>query len=492
MGKLFENSLKLFRYVPSFAGLLISACALTPAPIPEHSIATQCLALYEAMDQAVANHGTTPSSPVKIEGFPYLRVNRFLASFQTEAMNQDERAAWLSQLAELDGQARRVEYHTLPSGIKKDLTRQYAAPATLGDALTDCARTLQNHDLNDPNRFAVLGQRTVVPSAYQTLYQIVGLYPLMALPVQFGVSRWQQETQQVFQQPLENLAVKGTLRRFRPAKTKDFTDIYPLPQDALGIPDLSPRQLADLFVRYAPIWEIDVMGNYDLPGAPVWRKDGVPTVDTTQNVVYHYASYTRWQNVPLLQLNYVVWFSERPRTSRLDLLGGPLDGLMWRVTLNRDGEPLLYDTIHPCGCYHLFFPTESLQLRPTAQNLMEPPLVAQSAPVVDAHQRIVVRIASASHYVQRIYADTHERGSDYRLQPYEALYRVKDGNQRRSLFAADGLVPGTERGERWLLWPMGIPSPGAMRERGHHATAFVGRRHFDDPDLLDHLFEPTN
>jgi hypothetical protein len=28
-----------------------------------------------------------------------------------------------------------------------------------------------------------------------------------------------------------------------------------------------------------------------------------------------------------------------------------------------------------------------------------------------------------------------------------------------------------------------------MRERGRHAIAFVGRRHFDDADLLDRLFE---
>lgn len=27
------------------------------------------------------------------------------------------------------------------------------------------------------------------------------------------------------------------------------------------------------------------------------------------------------------------------------------------VTLAPDGEPLLYDSIHRCGCYHKFFPT---------------------------------------------------------------------------------------------------------------------------------------
>jgi hypothetical protein len=36
---------------------------------------------------------------------------------------------------------------------------------------------------------------------------------------------------------------------------------------------------------------------------------------------------------------------------------------------------------------------------------------------------------------------------------------------------------------------MGIASAGAMRQWGRHPTAFVGRRHFDDPQLLDALLE---
>jgi hypothetical protein len=49
-------------------------------------------------------------------------------------------------------------------------------------------------------------------------------------------------------------------------------------------------------------------------------------------------------------------------------------------------------------------------------------------------------------------------------------------------------VQGSERGERVYFWPMGIREPGAMRIWGRHATAFVGRRHFDDPDLLERYF----
>jgi hypothetical protein len=59
---------------------------------------------------------------------------------------------------------------------------------------------------------------------------------------------------------------------------------------------------------------------------------------------------------------------------------------------------------------------------------------------------------------------------------------------RRSAFRADGIVPGSERGERYVFWPMGVREPGAMREWGRHATAFVGRRHFDEARLIERYF----
>jgi hypothetical protein len=35
---------------------------------------------------------------------------------------------------------------------------------------------------------------------------------------------------------------------------------------------------------------------------------------------------------------------------------------------------------------------------------------------------------------------------------------------------------------------MGVREPGAMRQWGRHATAFVGRQHFDDADLFARYF----
>jgi hypothetical protein len=77
----------------------------------------------------------------------------------------------------------------------------------------------------------------------------------------------------------------------------------------------------------------------------------------------------------------------------------------------------------------------------------------------------------------------------YRFADYDELRSLPRGaSGRRSLFGPDAIVPGSERGERFFFWPTGVPCPGAMRQWGHHATAFVGRRHFDDADLMERYF----
>ena len=186
----------------------------------------------------------------------------------------------------------------------------------------------------------------------------------------------------------------------------------------------------------------------------------------------------------LLQLNYIVWF---PARNSHDIYGGRFDGIDWRVTLGPDGEPWLYDAMHNCGCYHEFFPSRHLRLRPGARGpYAEPPLVPEAAP---GGEPVVLRIAHQTHYIQRIYrgrAGAPAKPMAWRR--YDALLALPDGARHRSMFGAHGIVPGSERPERFLLWPSGVRSPGAMRQWGHHDTAFVGHRHFDDPYLLQSLF----
>ena len=103
----------------------------------------------------------------------------------------------------------------------------------------------------------------------------------------------------------------------------------------------------------------------------------------------------------------------------------------------------------------------------------------------------MVRIAHTSHFVDQISDQSVVAAKHlaYQWADYDHLRSLPTHNkQRKSLFQTNGIIPGTERGERWILWPMGIPGPGEMRQWGHHAIAFLGRRHFDDADLLDRAF----
>ncbi len=77
----------------------------------------------------------------------------------------------------------------------------------------------------------------------------------------------------------------------------------------------------------------------------------------------------------------------------------------------------------------------------------------------------------------------------YQLLPYQTLYSLphRDG-RRESIFDDKGIVKGSDRIEPLLLFSMGVPKVGYMRQRGHHAISLVGREHFDDPYLLEKNF----
>jgi len=188
------------------------------------------------------------------------------------------------------------------------------------------------------------------------------------------------------------------------------------------------------------------------------------------------------------------YYFPQPKTSAFDLLGGHLDGITWRVTLLPDGTPWLFDTMHNCGCYHLFFPTQYATILPQESTLDEPVFIPQTLSI-DSTNRTIIRIAHGTHYIERIHFDSATSHKMVRYQQTNStiLRSLKLNNgARRSLFGQDGIIDSSKRGERYLFWPMGIPNPGAMRQWGHHATAFVGRRHFDDARLFEKYFNIIN
>ena len=151
--------------------------------------------------------------------------------------------------------------------------------------------------------------------------------------------------------------------------------------------------------------DIETKGPSDRPGRLRWGDGAAPEVDTTQPVLTQRVAFTRFGAQTLLQLVYTAWFPERPASGGFDLLAGRIDAVVLRVTLGADGAPLLLDTIHACGCYHLFIPTPALTPRPPPEPRTEWAFVPGTLPVLQAGQRLRVRIASGTHYVVGVAPD---------------------------------------------------------------------------------------
>ena len=473
----------VYRVLPWLLLLGLSACVTVPTPpdTPEE----RCLALFADADRAVEIAGVRDQGPVTIEGFPYLRANRFLASFREDFLGDQQFATWVGHLAELDAVARELELQNLLARSRPEKWQR--------EKLAECRQKLVRNLLADPTQRKQLLAAAWIPDDYVTAWRVAGLYPLAAPFVSLGVNRWQDESHKVFSAPLGELPVSGNLRRWRSASMPE-TKFLELESDPLGIPVPEAQQRQYLFRRFAPVWEVDVVDENDLPGTATWW-DG-PAIDAARPTQYEFLSYTRFGQEVLVQLNYVIWFRARPGD---DIYAGRFDGLVWRVTLGPNGEPWLYDSIHNCGCYHTFIPSGHLRLRDDLPTMyFEPPLVPQQAP----QSPIVLRISSGKHYLQRAYTAVRPTDVDRNPEPTAAVesLEVADYNRMRSLPADGGyrsffgdyaLVAGSERPERFLLWPMGVRSAGAMRQWGHQPVAFVGRRHFDDSRLIETLFERT-
>ncbi len=454
-----------------------------------------CRALYENIDAAIDYSGVRDHGSSQIKNFPYLRSTRLLASFSHELSDASPQwLVWVDHMADLDAHSRALELRNLPSLVKDRLNND-----VLGE-LNSCRNLLIMTDLMYPQQRDRLRDAVRVPDDYVSWWQLLGLYPITAPLVGAGISAWHDRTRDTFATSLTSLPVKGKLLRWiattptsgnasitdERLSAQQISGILKHSENPLGIPLPTSAELEQLFATFAPIWEVDVVDENEHIGKIMWEKNE-PTVDIDQPTFYRKISHTRFGEHVLLQLNYIVWFPARPGT---DIYAGKLDGINWRVTLGPDGKPWLYDAIHNCGCYHEFFLSDRLRLRKDLRSTyFEAPLLPQLAP---QHQPLVLRIAHHTHYIQRIYHDHDFAAHAGRVmvsEDYDALRSLPFEGGYRSLFGSHGLISGTERLERFILWPMGIRSPGAMRQWGRHATAFNGRRHFDDAFLFESLFE---
>ncbi len=477
----------LSRLLLVLPALLAAGCASLGAPaLAPDDEAMRCRQLYAALDALVDESGVRDTGSHRVPGFPYLRSTRFLASLRDGAMDGERFDTWVGHLRQQDLVARAAELQNAGArGIREKLQR-----------LDECAQVLAARDFGEAPQRQRLRETVLPPADYSVFRRIAGLYPLAVPFLNRGIRQFHAQVRRDYATPLEQLDAPGRLLLWQPPPAAALDPdtvagwLSPAQRDPLGVPQLSPAQWRRLVEAYAPAWWQETNGDFDLPGA-LRLSAARPGVDSAQPVTYYLTAWTRFGGELLPQLVYAVWFSERPPLKSLDPYAGLLDGVIWRVTLARDGRPLAYDTIHSCGCYRYTFPARPL-LRRFQDDAWQEPVLFPQAEV--AAGPLAIRLQSATHYVRRVVsvdsASAQEK-KHYTLRPYAELLSLDDGTGGRvSLFGRGGIVPETARPERLWLWPSGIDSPGAMRQWGRHATAFVGQAHFDDADFLERLFVP--
>jgi hypothetical protein len=476
----------------AFLAILIAGCAIVPAPTRSARTGGadplgECADFFAALDEGVSTARALDPGAFRVEGYPYLRVNRFLASFRKETADPAAFAAWVDRMQLLDREARRYEIANLPAAGAPD------ADAGLNTRVAGCGTLLRKVDFQDAGPQAALREKAQAPDEYLALPRVLGIHPLTSVFVSYGVTNWHAEARQAF----STAAPDGWRAvRYLPEEGAGRAEVRPIvaqaARDALGIPDYPSSDLEALFRIHAPVWEVQTQTDDDRIGTPVWTRDGRLGVDTRQPRTYTLLSFTRFGTEVLTQLNYVIWFPARPKEHALDIYGGALDGVNYRVTLDRSGEPLLYETIHNCGCYYAAHPTRRLAIREKI-DYAEPPLILEAPDFTPLTERGTIALESGTHYVRHFYPSIRQAQSEtttYEFSDYGELRSLPDPQGgRRSMFGPDSLAPGSERLERFILWPTGVVSPGAMRQWGRHAVAFVGERHFDDPFYMDRMFE---
>jgi len=479
--------------------IILTGCAYTPRTVRSpylglNTPAGRCADFFAALDQELKQAGVRDPGEFRLKNHPYLRTNRFLASFAALIDVETAFDDWVKRLQRLDQKVRDFEIANLPPENLSNLHFKTGA-TDVRKRIRQCGDILKAIDFEDADQRQKFKAKVKPFDDYLLLRRISGLYPITSMFVTSGIYRYQSEVYKSFNnQPPPSGWQKI---RYVPAVSNDLqpsvSDILKTARrDAIGIPEYSAKNQQILFDFFAPVWDVQTEGDFDRIGTPFWSADKHPAIDTKRPLGFQRLSLARFKGKILTQLNYVVWFPARPKEGAFDIYGGLIDGLIYRVTLDSDGQALLYETVHSCGCYHKFYPTERLQVLKKV-DYAEKPLVLKAPAAEPDSARMVIALETRTHYVKSLYTLPREMKTaavSYAFEDYDQLRSLKySQRENRSFFSEDSLVPGSERLERYLLWPTGVLSPGAMRQWGRHSVAFVGKRHFDDPNLIEKVFQ---
>ncbi|MCY4357720.1 MAG: hypothetical protein OXD01_09415 [Gammaproteobacteria bacterium] len=468
------------RYLIILLILLLTTCRSSqPLEVSNHHWQT-CIAMANEYRQHVAREQVENAGFPAFTAAPFLHGTRFLDELVHEVTNDSQSRELLTVMTDLGDRIRRAENAILSSPF----------PRKQLDAIRDCSHLLSNESsLAELRKILIerLQQSPVVADHYNSTIQWLGLLPLLRPVFKWRIDLLHKEERQSFD--AEEYFIRSETWTpisvsSQPIDAKALPTAYT--NSALSLPLLAETDLLTLFDRYAPRLTIETMGHQDRPGKVV-IENNTASINIGAASAYFLPSWTRFAGRNLLQLNYVFWFSSRESRRWIDLYSGTIDSLIWRVTLDEMGDVLLYDSIHSCGCYHKYFiASDEVQIR-SIPGSAEPANIFDLT-ILEHSSGLRLLVTSNEHFIVGIDNAAETTGNPYTLIRYDDLYTLPGTSGAHSLFARNGIITGSERLERFTLWPTGIGNVGAMRQWGTHATGFVARQHFDDARLFDRYF----
>ncbi|OUR89594.1 hypothetical protein A9Q81_21365 [Gammaproteobacteria bacterium 42_54_T18] len=493
------------RLITALLIFAITGCSIQPTAI--HLEVTQqeknCLNFFDQLDASISTLTFFEASVQRVDDYPIYRSDRFLASFSNQKLTPQEHIAWKKSLHKNAITAYQQEIARLPKNT--NLPLPFNQSSVLSN-IYQCTTNLKSYFLKKETNAPLNTARLQIKDNYSATARFFGIYPL---------SQWlAQPSMKNYQKEMTARYLKGQRKNSRKIlyqpKTRKTLDIQFIQRtlanayanNALHIPVLNSLDEQALLAHFSPNLSLEKTNSSDNIGSPEWGPNKKITVNTQKPSAYTFITYTRLNGQVLIQLNYGFWFPERPTQSSFDIYAGMLDGIIWRVTLDIQGKPFFYDSIHQCGCYHKVFLPQDVSYNTTNNTNESPLFFSINNVVLDSTHPVTLNIDSSSHYIVGISQPHSSLRSSlrpslrskstkktetipYELSNYTSLSQLPTKNRRKSLFEKDGIIEQSARKERWFLWPLGVVNAGAMRQKGRHAIAFIGRRHFDDAFLWE-------
>lgn len=460
---------------------LVGCAAKGPDPFEGwYSAYRNCRAEYAEVDGRVDAAGVRDAGYFRVPGYPYLRTDRTLASFAHEVKTLDEVGGWIRRMRELDQEAREFEYMNL------GMSKQQAAIQR--DRFLNCGRSLAGIEFVDqPEEYARLLAAVQPRDEYSPTQRVLGLYPLAAPAMRARVEARQQALDQAYAQSVDQLPARAPLTLWKPRPEADLSlveiDFRRVLPDELGFPGFTDSTFRALAEHHAPQLWIETASEADRLASPALTPQG-PSADPAQPQVHFQVSFARFGGRPLMQFNYLFWFKGSAEAKT------PLDGFIWRVTLDEKAQPLIYESMHTSGRDHRWYPVQPLARREKLDDSLGMPVIApQPAPA----RLATLRIGAGTHEILRVVDSSavSAEAQTFQIRRYEDLLALPaPGGGTHSLFGPDGLVPGPHDDDPIGGYASGILQPGALRQLGKHPITPVGRAHFDDPFLLQSVFVP--